>query len=170
MTTEFFEERLADGSVLRKPGTRWRALGPVTLDLTPSAQWSVEKQRFTNLEGDPAKANVHVREWVVALRTDEQIVLPSEMDNAIEQRVCREPGCRLAMRCRNLGHRSDVIGGLSGGRLVRVDPDPSVFAARLHPSLVAPSGPMPSLAGASGDLDVDARLLARAQATRRSAS
>jgi hypothetical protein len=163
-TTNYYEETRADGSVIRQPGTRWKALGPVTLDLTPSAEWNVEKQRFTNLEGDPAKENVHVRPWIIELRAGDEVVLPSEIDNAIEQRACREPGCRLGMRCRNWGHAALVVGGLSGGRLERIGGTAS--PARLHPSLVCSSAPMPLASGGTGDADADTRLLARARAMR----
>jgi hypothetical protein len=164
----YYDDTRDDGSVIRKPGRRWRALADLRMDLTPSAEWSVEKQAFTNLVGDPAKGTVRVKEWIVQLRAGEEITLPAELDNAIEQRVCREPGCRLAMRCRNLSHRSDVIGGLAGGRLVRVDPDPSVFPAKLHPSIDPASPSAVARPVASDAAEGDSRLLERARQVRAS--
>jgi hypothetical protein len=148
---EFVEEEVA-GGIMKLPATRWRNVTgtPVRMDLhMDGPRWADATER----KMIPARV---VR---VVIAPGEENLVPSMLDKGVQDTYCGHPDCAQRPRdCRSAeeGHEKQVVGGLDGGRLVRVGPRiaprPPEVACGLKP---AP----PSIAPQS----IDERLLLRAR-------
>lgn len=94
---------------------------------------------------------------MLRLKKGQRIILPAELEQAVQRTECVEPMCSSRSVCRNQAHqRGRVIGGLAW-MLARVpeSAEEPIEPPKLHPALMTKAPPP------STHADVDSRLLQR---------
>jgi hypothetical protein len=153
-----------NGDETRYVGTRWRCVVPeIRFELQfNEPRWKPNWPRFKSGAMIPAVVkSFH-------LRKGEEIVLPREMDFALQQIKCSHPRCNtMKMFCRNYEHIREwlVVGGVAPG-LSRVNaPQPDVHPTMipLHTATTYANSGSPRV---TANQDADSRLMQRARAAK----